>query len=94
MKHRRADHVPSGEFARTRLHCCVPHCKRSTPRGTWPSSSEWLCSAHWQAIPVDFRRVHGRIKRKHRRNPVDRKVRERIWQRIKRAAIETAAGIT
>lgn len=49
---------------------------------------EWICGEHWRAIPAARRRVYhraNRIKRSH--------VAAILWRRLKRLAIERAAGI-
>lgn len=79
-----------------RTRCCVPGCKRTSTR--FPD--EWICGRHWSLVPKKMKKVLARIHRKCRRYPhmnrtVQRLMRaeERIWQRIRRAAIESAHGV-
>lgn len=83
-----------------RLPCCVPFCRRSTARTEF---SEWLCGDHWRLVDRRRRRVYGRYMRQWRRygpearvhidGRVFRAAADRIWRRLKREAIERAAGI-
>jgi hypothetical protein len=76
-----------------RLACCVPFCRRSTGRTEF---SEWLCGDHWRLIDKSKRRVYGRYMRQWRRyGPTERVhvAAGRIWNRLKREAIERAVGI-
>jgi hypothetical protein len=55
---------------------------------------EWICREHWRALPARQRRAYGRAKRRHLageqwRGPAV----ERLWDRLKRDAIERAAGL-
>lgn len=76
-----------------RLHCCVPFCRRTTARFQPPT--EWICGRHWQLVSKDKRRVYGRRKRAWRRyhHENDGIAADRIWSRLKREAIERAAGV-
>ncbi|MFC5509337.1 hypothetical protein [Bosea massiliensis] len=31
----------------TRIHCCVPFCRRTTAK----PYSEWICGKHWPLVP-------------------------------------------
>ena len=74
-----------------RIACCVPFCRRTTlNKHGW---SEWICGDHWRLIPKPLRRVQGRINRRARRGlAVAGERGDRIWNRLKRAAIERALG--
>jgi len=73
-----------------RLGCCVPWCKRTTPRTEF---TEWICGKHWPLIDKRYRRAYGRAARRWRRYRVGGERAARLWRRIKRQAIERAAGI-
>lgn len=75
-----------------RLACCVPFCRRTTGRTEF---SEWLCGEHWRLVDKRKRRIYGRYVRQWRRfGPITSyKAADRIWNHIKREAIERAAGI-
>jgi hydroxyacyl-ACP dehydratase HTD2-like protein with hotdog domain len=75
-----------------RLKCCVPFCRRTTARADF---TEWICGEHWRLLPLRARRVYGRYTRRWRRySPLPPVMaRDRIWQWLKRRAIERAAGI-
>ena len=72
-----------------RLHCVVPHCRRSTSRQV----GEWICGEHWLATPKRYRRAFFRARRRGKRIALPRHIVDRLWNRLKRAAIETGVGI-
>lgn len=76
-----------------RIGCCVPFCRRT--RKNDQGWAEWICGDHWRAVPKAFRRVHGRYLRLLRRGilPGATPATSRVWRRVKRAAIERAAGL-
>lgn len=76
----------------TRLRCVVPHCRRTTGRAGF---TEWICGRHWPAIPKAARRAYGRRVRRWRRfhRPSDGVAARRMWQWLKRRAIERAMGL-
>jgi hypothetical protein len=57
--------------------------------------SEWICRDHWIMVPKIRRQVYGRVRRRWRRFRLepDGARADRIWNRLKREAIETAGGI-
>ncbi len=79
-----------------RILCCVPHCRRTISKEAAEEKrwDEWMCGSHWREVPDRPRSVHLRILRRGRRGHAVAKARaERIWARIKRYAIERAAGV-
>ena len=76
-----------------RIGCCVPFCRRTRLN---PGFNEWICGKHWAVIAKDRRRVYGRLKGRWRRfgDPRDQARAWRIWDRLKREAIERAVGIS
>lgn len=81
-----------------RVRCLVPFCRRTTPAGRFGADAQWICGDHWRAIPKPRRRVWGRLRKRWRRYGPQAGVHFdarwwRIWDRLKRAAIEAAAGI-
>lgn len=76
-----------------RLPCCAPFCRRTTGKTGF---SEWICADHWRAVPRRMRAMKFRIEREAKRSGwTEARIARaaRIWNRIKRAAIERAAGI-
>jgi hypothetical protein len=75
-----------------RLKCAVPFCGRTTSRSEF---NEWLCGDHWRQISKIKRRVYGRLTKKWRRyHHLSDGIRaDRIWNRLKREAIERAVGL-
>lgn len=74
-----------------RIRCCVPFCGRTKANdGTF---DEWICQVHWQPVPRVMKRAYARIKREVRHGAPWGPRAARIWCRVKRAAIEAAAGI-
>lgn len=82
-----------------RLACVVPFCGHTT--GRYPEATEWICADHWRRVEPKFRRLLSRLRRRIVAMPEkspDRamlfRVRQHLWGRVKRQAIERAAGIT
>ncbi len=69
-----------------RLQCCVPFCRRTT--GDPRFSGEWLCSKHWPLTSRAWRRRFFLFRRRGRRD-----LEARMWERLKRQAIERAVGL-
>lgn len=80
-----------------RIGCCVPFCRhtRANPGSDGVFMSEWICGDHWRPLPKARRRVYGRLKRAWRRfhREGDGERCDRVWNRLKRQAIEAAGGI-
>lgn len=78
-----------------RIQCVVPFCRRTTARFKPPT--EWICGEHWKLIPHAQRRVWGRLRRQWRRfgpeSGIGGERWYRVWDRLKRSAIEAAGGI-
>lgn len=83
-----------------RLPCCVPGCGRSTlARGF----NEWICAGHWSLLPKETRRVYSRAKGRTNREwrkfdpgtawPKEA-AKHRLWNWLKRTAIERAVGLS
>lgn len=86
-----------------RLACCVPFCRRTFKNGKlgapWEDGVEIICGKHWRLGSAILRRRHSRLQRLHTRG-IRGVAREKVeylrwlcFQRIKRQAIERAAGI-
>lgn len=92
-----------------RLHCCVPHCRRT--KG-WHVEAEWICGKHWSVLPAYLRQRKNGLFRLYRRRfgnsgfwefppGSDKRIEairlERMcaaaWRLCVRAAIERAVGI-
>ncbi len=79
-----------------RIPCVVPFCNRT--RKPWPVC-EWICGNHWRLISSTSKRVLFRLHRRMRKAGTVqelvclRKREGRIWNTIKKQAIEAAAGI-
>lgn len=62
-----------------------------------PPDSEWICGAHWRAVPRVTRQSHLRLKRACRRDPglqlVCRIEAIRAWEACRSAAIQGACGL-
>jgi hypothetical protein len=67
-----------------RLPCCVPFCRRTTAR----NFVEWICGEHWRLTNKNWRRKFFLFRRRRRHD-----LEARMWQRLKRQAIERAAGL-
>ncbi len=81
----------------TRLRCCVPFCRRTTPRAALEAvwiDPEWICADHWKSVPRQDRAIYARAKRKARRSgSLTTPALARLWSRCKRVAIERVAGL-
>ncbi|MBB3411230.1 hypothetical protein FHT87_005183 [Rhizobium sp. BK316] len=76
-----------------RLSCCVPFCGR-----TWKGDEravEWICRSHWTSIRMERRKVYRKAIGAFKADPNDlnRTKAIRLWNAMKREAIEKAAGI-
>ncbi len=79
-----------------RISCSVPFCRR-TRANPDRVAREWICGDHWRMVPKERRQVWGRLRRQWRRFGPDKCSPERwfrIWDRLKRQAIESAMGIS
>lgn len=81
-----------------RVHCVVPFCRRTTTPGRFGANAQWICGDHWRMVSKDRRRVWGRLRRQWRRYGPQTGIHFdarwwRIWDRLKREAIERAGGI-
>jgi len=84
-----------------RIRCCVPFCERMVKRHV--SETEAICSHHWRAIPTKYRMAYHRSYRWCDGEPYRRKGPPakrfsvvaclRLWERMKKLAIERAMGI-
>jgi len=77
-----------------RVGCVVPYCRRTTVAGR--PDAEWLCPKHWPTISKRRRQVWGRLRKQWRRYGPEKVSPARwfrIWDRLKREAIERAGGI-
>lgn len=75
-----------------RISCIVPFCRRT--RGDRKGDPitpgmEWICAEHFRPIDRAMKRIYRRAIRRDRCSPAT----ARIWRRLKRAAIEAAAGL-
>jgi len=75
------------EAAMKTIRCCVPFCHR-THRNV-ESYAEWCCSAHFGLTDAMARKIYRRMIRRG----AAAASRDRIWGRLRRQAIERAAGI-
>jgi hypothetical protein len=79
--------------------CSVPFCRRTTT--TFPPGHEWVCGEHWRLVDRALKTIRARLVRRWKRNgrwaryqpgdAVDRTL-DALWRRMKRQAIERAAG--
>lgn len=72
-----------------RLRCCVPFCNRTRKPDEY---AEWICGKHWPLTDLQSRLVYRRMKFR-RPGPEFAQARGRIWDRLRRQAIERAAGL-
>lgn len=91
-------------FAQT--SCMVPGCRRHTAR-YGNSDVEWLCVDHWRLVDPALKRFRTKLVRRYIRKgeltqePLywrahsrrARRMLTSIWRRMKRQAIERAAGL-
>lgn len=84
-----------------RTSCCVPFCRRTSTL----FRDEWVCGEHWRLVDRSLKRLRSTLRRRwvkrwraaQYRRRVDlniawRRVEAAIWRRMKRQAIERAAG--
>lgn len=86
--------------------CTHTRGPRKGDREALTPTTQWLCDKHWRAVPLKMRQAYHRRENWERGDPYRRKgapawVRERpnddgswrLWERIKREAIQRAMGI-
>lgn len=83
-----------------RTSCLVPFCRRTTSNEKLKARrhTEWICGRHWALTDRQARRLLFRIRRKITQRPLSRRlvlqgIEMRLWELLKRQAIERAAGI-
>lgn len=74
-----------------RLPCAVPYCRRGSTR--FPPGWEFLCGIHWRLVDKALKRLRTKARRKREGARYNR-LEALIWRKMKRQAIERAAGIT
>ena len=82
-----------------RIQCCIPFCRRTMKQDG--RTGEFMCGKHWRLAPLPMRQAFTRKQKwfrgesyRRRHLPLHRCVSiSEMWRRIKRAAIERAAGI-
>lgn len=80
-----------------RILCCAPFCKRTVRRDKLAyGASEWICQTHYSLVDIKLKRQRSSLRRRNiKRQEWERYVKtdNRMWDRIKRQAIERAVGI-
>ena len=80
-----------------RISCCVPFCRRTTAKDKLAyGATEWICQPHYADVPLKLKRQRSALRRRNiKRQEWERYVitDNRMWARIKKRAIERAAGI-
>lgn len=80
-----------------RVSCCAPFCNRTVRRDKLAyGASEWICQTHYRLVDIKLKRQRSALRRRNiKRKEWERYVKtdDRMWLRIKRQAIERAAGI-
>lgn len=71
--------------------CCVPFCGRR--HRNVEGYGEWCCGPHFGLTDAMARKVYKRMLKRERPGFDGVQSRDRIWRRIKRQAVERAAGI-
>lgn len=80
-----------------RISCCAPFCNRTVGKAKLAYGvTEWLCQIHYGLVDIRLKRQRASLRRRNiKRKEFERYVAtdDRMWARIKRQAIERAAGI-
>ncbi len=86
-----------------RIACCVPFRRRTAARkGKLADCEEIICGKHWRQTPQTLRRRLQKIRRLTKRAVMRGDLGSQnkawrldwaVWEKIKAAAIETAAGV-
>lgn len=80
-----------------RIACVVPGCrrKRGQRKGEPPITehTEFICRDHWALVPRSLKLLRRRLRRRHGDRPRGWVADRRIWGRMRRHAIERAAGL-
>ncbi len=91
-------------MTRTRISCCVPHCRRTRFHVSAnvdvdgiavDFAAEWICRNHWSPVPSALRKAHSQAKKAVRVSGTSDACEESsaIWRECKRVATEIAVGI-
>lgn len=75
-----------------RVSCLVPFCRRTIQPDF--KGQEWICGIHWPLTRRSLRQLYFRQKRRFERGDATQlPYILRSWNRLKKQAIERAAGI-
>jgi hypothetical protein len=80
-----------------RTGCIVPFCRKTST--LFPG--EWVCADHWRLVDRALKQIRARLIRRFKRRgwiddrrrwPAVNQTLDGVWRRMKRQAIERAAG--
>lgn len=72
-----------------RIPCLVPGCRCGSRRFPPAPGREYICAKHWRLVDKSLKLTRSRGRRRGKGERFDRLV----WMRMRRQAIERAAGL-
>jgi hypothetical protein len=87
------------KLAQGRIPCCVPYCGRTYKPEKCPADAEVMCGKHYRLADGSLRGRLRKLWRMYRRTSDRERIAritiacERLWQRVKKQAIERAMGL-
>lgn len=78
-----------------RIPCEVPFCGRTAKASEFPEGTRIVCGKHWRLGDARPRRLYSAASRKLKKTGDERyrDLKHRAWERVRKQAIERAAGI-
>lgn len=79
-----------------RIRCEVPFCRRTAKRlPDDTAATRIICGKHWRLGDARYRKLYSMAKRNWKKTGTDRYgwLMHRAWERVRRQAIERAAGL-
>lgn len=77
--------------AQGRASCMLTGCRRTT--AVSQKDEEWICPRHWAAVPLKYRKLYTKAKRRYRDGRLTDERLARIWSRCKRQAFMSAWSV-
>lgn len=80
-----------------RIPCEVPFCRRTASKAKFPEpDTRIICGKHWRTADQRPRRAYSLAMRRVRKNLDDERAKviaNNCWERVRKQAIERAAGV-
>lgn len=79
-----------------RIRCEVPFCRRTAPAAKFEPGTQIICGKCWRLGDKRYRRLYSAANKKWKKTGIERFawLKHQAWERVRKQAIERAAGIT